>query len=230
MPERLVRTYSVTELERMAHDYVTRHLGSAIPIPIDVDHLVEQAEGLDLDYYPKLQANHGVLGGVWRDIDSGGIYIFIDQDLADDDRPNSWARYRMTVAEELAHLQLHRVLIEGVASPGDFKALHSHAQWDEIERNAKRFAAAILMPSSALARESARVYEEIVGQPTIRSQLHKDGASTQWLEPIQKWLCDALAKRFEVSNLSMTHRLTEWPAKIAERLERSLEMDSDTLL
>jgi hypothetical protein len=53
-----VRTYTVRELERLATDYLARQFGADLLIPVDVDLVVEKAEGLILDVWPKLQANH----------------------------------------------------------------------------------------------------------------------------------------------------------------------------
>jgi hypothetical protein len=78
MPADRVRIYSVAELERLATEYLDRQFGADILIPVDVDLLVEKAEGIILDVWPKLQANHKVLGMVLRDLDSGELFVFID--------------------------------------------------------------------------------------------------------------------------------------------------------
>jgi hypothetical protein len=120
MPADWVRTYTFTELERLATAYLARQFGADVLIPVDVDLLVEKAEGITLDIWPKLQANHKVLGMVMRDVGSGELFIFIDEDLADNDTPNGLARYRTTVAEELAHVHLHRTVIDEIKSPDDY--------------------------------------------------------------------------------------------------------------
>src|SRR5271157_6389425 len=76
------------------------------------------------------------------------------------DTPNGLARYQMTVAEELAHIRLHRPLTEAIQGPDDFRKLHSHPQWTEIERNAKKFAAMLLMPTQPLMVEAREVYHQ----------------------------------------------------------------------
>lgn len=230
MPADRVRTYTAAELEHLATDYLARHFGADMLIPVDVDLLVEKAEGVTLDVWPKLRANHKVMGMVLRDVGSGELFIFIDEDLADDDTPNGLARYRMTVAEELAHVRLHRALIDAIQSPDDFRKLHGHPQWNEIERNAKKFAAILLMPTRPLMAGR--------GTSTVRSPASRRsaeltrsvGASKRWEPHIKKRLCVELAKRFEVSEIAMDHRLGDWPAEVYKHVERALESGSDTLL
>ena len=105
MPVDRVKVYSVAELERLTTDYLAGQFGSDVLIPVNVDLLVEKVEGIKLDVWPKLQANHKVLCMVVRDVGMGEVFIYIDDDLADNDTPNGVARYRMTVAEELAHVR-----------------------------------------------------------------------------------------------------------------------------
>ena len=60
----------------------------------------------------------------------------------EDESPKGYGRYRMTVGEELAHIHLHREMIEQIKNPDDFRKLHNHAQWADVERDATRYAAA----------------------------------------------------------------------------------------
>jgi hypothetical protein len=226
-----VKIYTAAELERLATDYLARQFGADVLIPVDVDLLVEKAEGITLDVWPKLQANHKILGLVLRDVESGELFILIDEDLADNDTPNGLSRYRMTVAEELAHVRLHRPIIDAIQTPDDFRKLHSHPQWSDIERNAKKFAAMLLMPTQPLMAEARETYRQIAGQPQIREQLAQSvSAWKRWEPHIKKRLCMEMAKRFEVSEMAMRHRLGEWPAEIYKHVERALESGSETLL
>jgi hypothetical protein len=226
-----VRIYTAAELERRATDYLARHFGADVLIPVDVDLLVEKAEGITLDIWPKLQVNHQVLGMVIRDVDTGELFIFIDEDLADNDSPNGLARYRMTVAEELAHVHLHRPLIDAITNAEDFRKLQGHPQWKEIERNAKTFAAMLVMPTRQLMAEAREVFRQIVGQPQIRDELSQSvSAYRRWAPHIKKRLCIEIAKRFGVSETAMNHRLDEWPADVYKHVDRALEAGSDGLL
>jgi Zn-dependent peptidase ImmA (M78 family) len=101
-----------------------------------------------------------VLGAVFLNSDTRRFLVVIDQRLADNDAQRS--RYRMTVAEELAHLILHGEIIRRLNDVGEFQQLQRHAQWNDLERNAKRFAAAVLMPGSVLLEEANVVYSGLV--------------------------------------------------------------------
>jgi hypothetical protein len=203
-------TYSVRQLEAKAGQYLAERFGQDVPIPVDIDLLVER-EGIDLDEWPKLRTNHGIEGGVWRDSDSGRLFIFIAEELMADESPRGYGRYRMTVAEELAHIHLHRAVIEQIDSLAKFRELQTHKQWVDIETDAKRYAAALLMPGRTMLASAERVYAELVRQ-----------AGTDNVAAVKKWLRSLLAKEFEVSETAMHHRLGEWPMNIYSRVEQSL--------
>ena len=133
LPEKLP-TYTVRQLEDRASKFLSQHFGQSVPVPVDIDLLVER-EGIDLDEWPKLRTNHGIEGGVWRDVESGQLYIYIAEELMADESPRGYGRYRMTVAEELAHIHLHRQVIEQIDSPDGFRELHNHKQWGDVEQS-----------------------------------------------------------------------------------------------
>ena len=120
-PSKHLRTYTIFELERIATEQL-RCLPKPVIIPIDVEYLVEQLPCVDLDHYRCLRDNHQLNGMVGTDQDTGDIVIYIDENLATSEK--LLRRYRMTVAEEFAHLILHRKAIEAVANPQDFYELH----------------------------------------------------------------------------------------------------------
>lgn len=210
MPFDKLPTYSVRQLEAKASQYLADKFGQDVPIPVDIDLLVER-EGIDLDEWPKLRTNHGIDGGVWRDADTGRLFIFIAEELMADESPNGYGRYRMTVAEELAHIHLHRAVIEQIDTLAKFQELQTHKQWAEVERDAKRYAGALLMPGEALSASAARVYAQLVRH-----------ARTDNAAAVKRWLKHLLAKEFEVSEMAMHHRLGEWPIKIYSRVEQAL--------
>lgn len=201
-------TYKVAELERKSAELLSEVLGPEYEIPVDIDLLAERIEGVSLDYVRGLRESHDLDGAVLRDIDTGEILIVIDEWLADRN-PN---RYRMTVAEEVAHITLHRRLIEAIDSVATFRELHAHPLYHQIERNAKRCAAALLMPGGAVADLAQTTYPQLVkvagfGNPEI----------------IQKYMASQLAKEFDVSAQTMRYRLQEWPMRISERIAEAVK-------
>jgi len=210
-----LRTYNVSELERIAHEQL-RKPTSGFTIPVDIEHIVEELPGVDLDYYPGLRANYGLDGMVGLDLDTGEIIIYIDEELATLER--LLRRYRMTVAEELAHLILHRKAVEAVKDPKDFQSLYKIPNWHECERNAIKLAAMILMPSECVLEDSRDLYHQIV------SQIGFDNPKV-----VNKFLTSKLADRYEVSTETMRYRLSEWPINVIDRIDRAIRDKLDFL-
>lgn len=206
--------YSVKDIERKASQLLTARYGHDIPVPVDVELLVEEMDGVSLDIYPALRANHKIEGMVFRDVESGKLMVLIDEDLADGP-PN---RYRMTVAEELAHLHLHGSVIEQVREIQHFREIQRHSDWQEAERNAKRFAAAILMPGKNVGFEAAELYSKLI---TV--------AGFNDTNAVKSTMASVLAKKFEVSSQSMKYRLTEWPMRVYDRVENAMRDRLDYL-
>jgi hypothetical protein len=214
-PTGQLRTYSVQELEQISRQALDRIGLDGLP-PVDIEYLIETLPGVQLDYYPALKANHQILGMVCREVPSNRFLIFIDADLADSESQR--ARYRMTVAEEYAHLLIHRTAIETVQGIDGFRALLRFRKWYECERNAKKLAAMLLMPSAWIDRDSRALYSQLVrvagfGNPDI----------------IKKFLKNKLAERYEVSLQAMEIRLQEWPVKIYEKVEQAMKDGLDFL-
>lgn len=209
-------TFTVEELEGKAAKFLKDAFPQGIQIPIDVELLLETQDGVDLDLWPKLEANHGVAGAVMKDLNRDRLIIYVDEDIADNASRRNF--YRMTVAEELAHIVLHEPVIKEVVAPEDFHHLQQHKQWYEAERNAKRLAAALLMPPELLRRESNRIYGELVRTAGYRN-----------VEIIKKYLCSHAAQLFEVSVQAMSYRLREWPMRINEKVDQAIRSRIETL-
>ena len=200
------------EIERLASAFLTEQLGPDVSIPVDIDILLERIDGVTLDILP--MHHHGTEGAIIRDADSGELFVWIDERLAD----GNATRYRMTVAEELGHLILHRSVIEKVDSFDDWSALQRHRLWRDVERNAKRFAAAILMPGGAVVRVAEEEYPRLLRAVGFTN-----------VEAIEKYLVLQLAKRFDVSQQTMRYRLDEWPVRVLERMHKSFQDRLDYL-
>jgi hypothetical protein len=83
--------------------------------------------------------------------------------------------------------------------------------YELIDRNAKRLAAALLMPTVTVSAHARRLYPELV-------------RTAGFLDPaaIQSHLEERLARLHGVSAAAMRHRLKEWPLRITPKLERAL--------
>jgi Zn-dependent peptidase ImmA (M78 family) len=151
---------------------------------------------------------------VARNPETGELFVYIDDDLADY-RPN---RYRFTVAEELAHIVIHRWQIDAVTTPEDFRELMALQIGEQMERNAKRFAAAVLMPHLCVDRMARQMYPRLVERVGFTNP-----------DVVKKYLAAWLAKQFEVSVESMTYRLREWPVRIMDRIDEAMRNRFDQL-
>jgi hypothetical protein len=198
MPFENLPEYSDAELEKRASQFLAAQYGTVVRIPVDVDWLLTTLPGVDLDCYPGLAANYAIEGGVWRDTESGLLMVYIDERLMDDNTVRGITRYRTTVAEELAHLLIHRDVIEQVQGPDNFRELHNQILRTRVEKNAKRMAAALLMPKEQLWDEAAKEY-----------QLQVQRRGTDEPESIKLLIWGVLAQRFKVSDVAMKYRLTE---------------------
>jgi Zn-dependent peptidase ImmA (M78 family) len=202
-----VPTYSVSAIEKRAADLLTRSWPAPVPIPVDVEYLLETQPGVLLDILPGLRDRAGVDGVVYRR-DHGAFLVIIDQQIAD--RPNSH-RYRFTVGEELGHVVLHRAVLERVEDIATAVALMNHESYWEMDRNARRFAAATLMPPDEVVAAARRHF------PGIIDYLGYAGPGS-----VMAALSMALGQEFRVSAEAMRYRLRNWPVRIEDRVERAL--------
>lgn len=106
---------------------------------------------------------------------------------------------------------MHRTVIDSIQTREDFEALQRHPTYRIADRNAKRFAAAVLMPPSLVIKLAGETYPKIIQYAGYSNS-----------EAVLKCLASELAKRFEVSTLSMSIRLKEWPMRIRERVENAI--------
>jgi Zn-dependent peptidase ImmA (M78 family) len=125
----------------------------------------------------------------------------------------------LCVVSQRGSKQCHTRRATPVTSVEDFCRLQNHTAWYVCERNAKRFAAAVLMPPEELLAESNRIYRKLV-----------QAAGYGNLEAVEKHLCAQLSKLFEVSPRAMSFRMNEWPTRIHERLQEAMDARLETLL
>lgn len=206
-----VLEYSIHKIESLSHRFLLEKFGPIISIPVDIDFLLEQEPDVVLDYKTNLK-DRGVFGVIYKE--KGSFKIIIDEWIADK-RPNL---YRFTVAEELGHLRLHRPLLGQINSIEEAIKLQDWKGYGRIDRNAKRFAAAILMPSPYIEKDSEYIYKELVGRAGFGDP-----------NAIMEYLVDRLRRKYEVSFEAMQHRLGEWPMRITERVQLAMKEGLDFL-
>lgn len=175
--------YTVTELERIAARILQQRFPQGPSIPIDIDYLVDTEPNVSLDVAPRLRERCDVAGALVAHPEEGRFTILIDEGVAD----GNAAFYRFTLAEEYAHLVLHRGILEQVRDLDDVVALQeSQDYYDILDRNAKRLASCILMPTEAMRQDARAQFK------TLRAQGLEEGKLVQRLT-IQ------LAQRYNVS-------------------------------
>jgi hypothetical protein len=204
-------TFGEDELERRATDLLRGRYRGGVPVPVDIEWLLETTPGVDFDCYPALRANYAIDGGVWADKKTGGLLACVDEGLMDDDSKKGVARYRWVVAEQLAHLLIHQDVVARLDGPEAFREFDNRCLGTRAQRNTERLAAALLMPAEQLVAEAGEVYQQLVRV-----------AGTDNPEAIKKYLGHRLAERFQVADRAMGHRLTDSPMRVSERVEESL--------
>ncbi len=203
-----VPKYTVEELERRAEELLKTRCGWPPPIPVDIEALVDQEPRVLLDILPGLKERCGVAGLVRYEPGIDTMRVIIDAEVADHPAASF---YRFTVAEEFAHVVLHREIMAQIGTMEDLLALHAWRGYHEIDRNAKRLAAALLMPAISVSARARILYTDLV-----KAAGFGDAAA------IQAHLEERLARLHGVSAAAIRHRLREWPLRITQKIERAV--------
>ncbi len=205
--------YTVRELEHLAAGILRQRFPAGVAIPIDIDFIVDTEPNVTLDVAPGLRDECGIAGAVVAHPKEGRFTILIDERVAD----GNAAFYRFTVAEEYAHIVLHRGILGQVHDLDDVATLHeSDAYYDVLDRNAKRLASIILMPTEQL-RQDAR---------TRFAALRAAGLGEAELA---RRLTIQLAQRYNVSVQTMGIRLTNWPLSIQTAVRQAFRSNLNEL-
>lgn len=182
-------TYTASQLEQMAISLLNKRL-KVITVPVDVDYLLEQEPRVLLDYLPGIKDRFGVAGIVYREYE-GRLLVMIDAQIADSVKHHNF--YRFTVAEELGHVRLHRKIIEQITDLEMAIQLHEHPEYEVMDRNAKRFAAAILMPSECVLQNARELYPTLVEIAGFKNR-----------QAIKNYMASELSKKYGVSMEAMS--------------------------
>jgi hypothetical protein len=202
-----VEKYTVAQLEQRAEVLLKQCYGWPPELPVDIELLVDREPGMLLDILPGLQRLTGVAGFVRYEPHIKNFRLIIDAEVAD--HPSA-SFYRFTVAEEFAHVILHRTLIIQVETLEDLVSLHNWSGYGDIDWNAKRLAAALLMPAITVAQEARALYPKLVEEFGF-------GRPAELSAKLQ----ERLARLHCISVQAMRNRLREWPLRVTQRVERA---------
>jgi hypothetical protein len=205
--------YNLPQLEAIAGQILQKRFPAGPTIPVDIDFIVESEPGVTLDVAPGLRAACGIAGAVLAHPKESRFTIVIDEAVAD----GNATFYRFTVAEEYAHLVLHRGILERVESIDDVVQLHKSDEYYKVlDRNAKWLAGSILMPTNALRRDAQIRFAE----------LRKRGLGE---EELASKMTIQLAQHYNVSRMTMAYRLTDWPLSIVAAVRQAFRANLDDL-
>lgn len=208
--------YGDAQLEQMAHDFLRKRPDVQFKIPVNVEALLETCADVDLDVVANLAITANHAGCVCRPENGPELVVYVDQRIADS---GSKAQYNAVIAEELAHIELHRPIFMQVKSIEDFLEVQRSKWWHRMERDARFFSSALRMPFKNLVLNSESLYVEIIDE-------HGFGNISQ----TQKLLRNALADKFQVPPEDMHVRLMQWPCQLFFRVELSVQARSQRLL
>lgn len=197
--------YTTRQIEDSARDLLRTHFPGGITIPVDIDYLLEGEPGVVLDIQGGLQ-DLGVPGLILHHPAERRFSVYIDTRVAD----GLPAFYRFTVAEELAHLRLHRAVLARITTVEAFLAVYHAPEYHYLDRNAKRLAAALLMPEENLRADARAAF--------ARLRLREAAPG-----PLLHRLTIELAQRYLVSWEAMAIRLRDWPLRVEAAVQEAFE-------
>ncbi len=205
--------YGLSKLEALAQALL-RDRWPGLAIPVDVELLTERETGVVLEVERGLQARWPVPAATVYHPKEDRFTVLVDETVADG--PAGF--YRFTVAEELGHLRLHRQVLRRIQTVEDAVALHVSPDYEHMERNAKWFASAVLMPPEPLRRDTKAFYAGLVKQHGFDRP-----------ELVRRSLVIRLSQRYVVNVSPMQYRLEKWPLEIMEMVERALRERMNSL-
>ncbi|MBX3353011.1 MAG: ImmA/IrrE family metallo-endopeptidase [Phycisphaeraceae bacterium] len=170
---------------------------SEVPLPIPIDDWIERPLGYRFSVAGEEEMGAGVLGIARRSEHE----ILVSETLLGNE-----GRYRFTCAHELGHMTLHAS--RGFERDQYRDEVMPHpAGAPEVEREADRFAAAMLMPIDLLPAAFARIALEKRLHASCFDLLRGDDVRAVWLW--RRCFIPALAERFAVSTQAMVYRCRE---------------------
>jgi len=208
-----VPRYSLPKLESLTQALL-RERWPSLAIPVDIDYLTDQEPGVVLDTERGLRDRWGVPGATVYHPKEDRFTVLIDDAVAD----GNPGFYRFTVGEELGHVRLHRTILRRVQTMEDAVALQASEDYPFLDRNAKWFASALLMPRNPLLQDAKQIYAGLVKQ-------HAFGRP----ELIRRALVIRLSQRYMVNVSPMEYRLRNWPLEVLKMVDHALESRMNSL-
>lgn len=208
-----IPTYSIPRLEQIARELLAERW-PGLTIPVDIDCIVEQEPGTLLDYLPGLRQVHGVAGAVISHPEEARFTILVDEGVAD----GNLYFYRFTVAEEFAHLKLHRKVLEQVTSLEEVIQLHEWVGYHELDRNAKWLAAALLIPPAPVLEDARQLYPDMVRLVGFANP-----------DAVKSYVVDRLSRKYLVSPQAMRYRLKNRPVDVMRKVDAAMQDELDFL-
>lgn len=178
---------------------------ASVPVPVPVEDWIERPLGFRLGYVSEAELGPGTLGRA-RPRDGE---IDISESLL-----THPGRLRFTCAHELGHLILHKDI---AASPPDGERPGTQRS-PTVEREADRFAAALLMPVGEVEKWMQKIRREHGLGASTWELLRGDDVRGVWLW--RKVFLPSLVSSFEVSRAAMVYRCRELRLPGSRRLLR----------
>jgi hypothetical protein len=202
-----VPRYTVRKLESLGQALLQERW-PALAIPVDIDFLTEQEPGTVLDTERGLRDRFGVPGATVYHPKEDRFTVLIDEGVAD----GNPGFYRFTVAEELGHVRLHRAILRRLRTLVEAVALQASEDYQYMDRNAKWFASALLMPRDPLLGDAKDLYAGLVKQHGFDRP-----------ELVRRALVIRLSQRYVVNVSPMQYRLERWPLEVLRMVDRALQ-------
>jgi len=205
----VIPEYPAWEIERKAAGVLQEAYPGGLPRAyIDIEWVIEASVGLEIRPVPGLR-ERWLLEGMLCCLEGAGYCIIVDERLLDQAAP----RYRFTLGEELGHYVLHASCLPRVKTlPEGLKQYRQIQNWRRADRNARRFAAAVLMPMASLTRSIERVY-----RACVRTAGFEDP------ERIRSFLVDYVVAEYEVSREAADYRFRENRGYLDRRIAKGIE-------
>lgn len=182
--------------------------------PVPMDEIAECHLGLDIriDNLLQLLRRIGALGAIWIE----GKRVMIDVSLDPSIDPSKEGRYRFTLAHEIGHWVLHRLLYLALSKQSNLFSQEAEpsivcrdGDSQPIEWQANTFAAYALMPKDMIRNSWERIRGTLEPYVAVDEIVALAAKKTMGKLTPSTSIAREMAKEFHVSAQSMQIRLTE---------------------